>query len=252
MAERRGVSRRTLRSRTPSVAVAKGPEVNFVSKPKEPASPSAIYIAARREWNERYGDYIAQARNWRTVALAAIGGMCVSVAAIAWMGVHSRVEPFIVEVNKLGDALAVSRADIAPRIPQAIIRADIARWITDVRSVIADNIAERRMLREAAAMTDQNGTALTKLRDYLEANNPSTRSATEETGVTVQSVLPVSERTWRVEWDEDTRRDDGAPNTVEHWNAIITINIKPPVTDEQVLANPAGVYVELFSWGKHP
>ena len=226
--------------------------MNFVSKPEEPASPSAIYIAARREWNERYGDYIAQARNWRTVALAAIGGMCVSVAAVAWMGVHSRVEPFIVEVNKLGDALAVNRADIAPAIPQTIIRADIARWITDVRSVIADNMAERRMLREAAAMTDRNGTAVTKLRDYLEANNPGARSATEETGVTVQSVLPVSERTWRVEWDEDTRRDDGAPNTVEHWNAIITINIKPPVTDEQVLANPAGIYVESFSWGKHP
>ena len=111
--------------------------MNFVSKPEEPASPSAIYIAARREWNERYGDYIAQARNWRTVALAAIGGMCVSVAAIAWMGVHSRVEPFIVEVNKLGDALAVSRADVAPPIPQAIIRADIARWITGSVSVHA-------------------------------------------------------------------------------------------------------------------
>lgn len=225
--------------------------MNFISKPTAPESPSAIYVAARREWNERYGDYIAQARNWRAVAFAAIGGMCVCAAAVAWMGVHSRIEPFVVEVNKLGDAIAVTRADIAPTIPQAIIRADIARWITDVRSVIADNMAERRMLREAAAMTDQNGTALAKLRDYLEANNPSTLSTTEEIGATVQSVLPVSDRTWRVEWDEDTRRDDGAPNTVEHWNAIVTINIKPPVTDEQVLANPAGVYVESFSWGQH-
>jgi type IV secretion system protein TrbF len=225
--------------------------VNFISKPTAPESPSAIYVAARREWNERYGDYIAQARNWRAVAFAAIGGMCVCAAAVAWMGVHSRIEPFVVEVNKLGDAIAVTRADIAPTIPQAIIRADIARWITDVRSVIADNMAERRMLREAAAMTDQNGTALAKLRDYLEANNPSTLSTTEEIGATVQSVLPVSDRTWRVEWDEDTRRDDGALNTVEHWNAIVTINIKPPVTDEQVLANPAGVYVESFSWGQH-
>lgn len=225
--------------------------MNVITKLHEPESPSAIYLAARREWNERYGDYIRQARNWRAAAMAAIGGMCLCAGAVAWMGVHSRVEPFVVEVNKLGDAIAVKRADVAPKIPTAVIRADIARWVTDIRSVIADNMAERRMLREAAAMTDQNGTAVPKLREWLEANNPGKLSQTQETGITIQSVLPVSERTWRVEWDEDTRHQDGAPDTVEHWTGIVTVNLKPPVSDEQVLTNPAGVFVESFSWGKH-
>jgi type IV secretory pathway TrbF-like protein len=30
------------------------------------------YLAARQEWNERYGDYIARARNWRRAAFAAL------------------------------------------------------------------------------------------------------------------------------------------------------------------------------------
>ena len=30
------------------------------------------YLSARREWNERYGDYIARARNWRGAAFAAL------------------------------------------------------------------------------------------------------------------------------------------------------------------------------------
>ena len=34
------------------------------------------YLNARREWNERYGDHIAQARNWRMVAITA------SIAAV--------------------------------------------------------------------------------------------------------------------------------------------------------------------------
>ncbi|MBU2822367.1 type IV secretion system protein, partial [Acidithiobacillus caldus] len=29
------------------------------------------YLAARREWLERYGDYIAQAKNWRMMAFGA-------------------------------------------------------------------------------------------------------------------------------------------------------------------------------------
>jgi len=28
---------------------------------------SAVYIAARAEWNERYGSYIAQAHAWRSL-----------------------------------------------------------------------------------------------------------------------------------------------------------------------------------------
>ena len=30
------------------------------------------YLDARREWNERYGSYIAQARNWRFAAVVAL------------------------------------------------------------------------------------------------------------------------------------------------------------------------------------
>ena len=36
------------------------------------ADNDSPYLSARREWNERYGDYIAQARNWRRAAFAAI------------------------------------------------------------------------------------------------------------------------------------------------------------------------------------
>ncbi len=75
--------------------------------PLDPDSPhSAVYLAARREWNERYGDYIAQANNWRLIAIAALGVAAVAVAGNVWQSSQSRVQPFIVEVDKLGDALA--------------------------------------------------------------------------------------------------------------------------------------------------
>ena len=40
----------------------------------DPDGPhSAVYMAARAEWNERYGSYIAQAHAWRLTALASLG-----------------------------------------------------------------------------------------------------------------------------------------------------------------------------------
>ena len=51
--------------------------------------------------------------------------------------------PYVVQTDKLGDALAISRADIAPPADPRLIRAQLARWIADVRSVYVDVAAER-------------------------------------------------------------------------------------------------------------
>jgi type IV secretion system protein VirB5 len=40
------------------------------------------YLAARREWDERYGDQIIRARNWRTIA-----ALCTVVTLVATSGV---------------------------------------------------------------------------------------------------------------------------------------------------------------------
>ena len=69
------------------------------------------YLSARREWNERYGDYIARARNWRSAAFAALAISAVLALGVVWEAAQSKVVPYVVEVDKLGDAIAVARAD---------------------------------------------------------------------------------------------------------------------------------------------
>ena len=141
--------------------------------PLDPNSPhSAVYLAARREWNERYGDYIAQANNWRLIATAALGVAAVAVAGNVWQSSQSRVQPFVVEVDKLGDALAIQRADVAAPIPVGVIRAQLARYVQDVRTVSIDVQAERAFINEAYAMVDKNSGALTFLNEHFAANDP--------------------------------------------------------------------------------
>ena len=80
----------------------------------DPEDPhSAVYLTARREWNERYGSYISQRDSWRLVALAAMGVAAIAVAGNVWQSSQSHVVPFVVEVNHLGDALPIKRADVA-------------------------------------------------------------------------------------------------------------------------------------------
>ena len=218
----------------------------------DPNSPhSAVYLAARREWNERYGDYISHANNWRLIAIAALGVAAVAVAGNVWQSAQSRVQPFVVEVNKLGDALAISRADVALPVPVGVIRAQLARYIQDVRSVSVDVQAERAFINEAYAMVDKNGSALTFLNNYFAANDPFKRAESETVSAHVESVLPLpGSNTWRVEWREDTIARDGRPEFTKHWEATITVSINPPTTDAGVLVNPTGLFVEASPWGE--
>lgn len=223
--------------------------------PKVPALPpdsphSAVYLAARAEWNERYGSYIAQANAWRLTALASLGVAFVAVAGVVWIGAQNHVVPYVVQTDKLGDAIAVHRADIAAPADPRLIRADLARWISDVRTVYFDVAAERAVIKEAYAMVNRNAPAAQQLNDWFSKNNPFDRARTEMVSVSVESVLPISGHTWRVAWREDTRARNGAPAPPEHWQASITISIKPPSSDAAILANPVGLYIDAFHWMK--
>ena len=109
-----------------------------IRKISEDDPQSAVYLAARREWNERYGSYIAQARTWRLTAFLSLGIAAVAVVGVVWIGAQNHVVPYVVQTDKLGDALAIQRADVAAPIDSRLIRSQLSKWINDVRSVYTD------------------------------------------------------------------------------------------------------------------
>jgi type IV secretion system protein VirB5 len=165
-----------------------------------------------------------------------------------WIGAQNRVVPYVVETYKLGDALAISRADIAPPADPRLIRAQLARWIGDVRSVYVDVAAERSLIKDAYAMVDRNSAALRTLNDWFSQHDPFKRAENDMVGVQVASVLPLSSNTWRIEWREDKRSRDGALGSQENWQASVTVSVNPPTADATILVNPTGLYVEAFDW----
>ena len=217
----------------------------------DPDNPhSAIYLAARREWNERYGSYIAQAHAWRLTALASIGVALVAVVGVVWIGTQNRIVPYVVQTDRLGDAIAIRRADVSPPADPRLIRAQLARWVDDVRSVYVDVAAEKRVITEAYAMVDRNAASASALNDWFSHNDPFRRAQDDTVAVAVESVLPLSATTWRVEWREDTRGRQGALESSQQWQATVTVNISPPTEEAEILVNPTGLYVESFDWSQ--
>src|SRR5258708_27619110 len=69
------------------------------------------YLAARREWDERYGDLITRAKNWRTMAALSSLIALVATSGVVWLSARSRVVPFVVLVDKLGRPISSGVAD---------------------------------------------------------------------------------------------------------------------------------------------
>jgi type IV secretory pathway TrbF-like protein len=77
--------------------------------------PETPYRRAGQLWDERIGSARAQASNWR---LMAFGGLALTTGlsgALVWQSMQSRVVPYVVAVDSLGQPQAVSPA--ASRIP---------------------------------------------------------------------------------------------------------------------------------------
>jgi len=207
------------------------------------------YLNARREWNERYGSYIARARNWRYAALGAILVSAILAVGVIWLASQSKLVPFVVEVDKLGQAVAVKRADRASPVDQRVVKAQLAAWIADVRSVSSDPVAQKVALSRAYSMVDSSGAAF--LNSYYKTNSPFDTGQQQTVGCSVDAVLPVSDRTYQVQWTEDARDLQGRVVKTTHWQASLDLAFNTPTDEAELFKNPLGIYIHSVRWTQY-
>lgn len=209
--------------------------------------PETPYQRAAQVWDDRIGSARVQARSWRLACFAALGLSAGLVAGIVWQGARGSIVPWVVEVDKLGEAVAVAPADAgySPNDPQ--IAFHLARFVEQVRSVAADPVVVRQnWLRAYDFVTDSGALALN---DYARTNDPFALIGREQVGVDVASVIRASPTSFRVAWVERRYRDGSLAET-SRWTAILTIVVQPPRTPDAVRKNPLGIFVNAINWSK--
>lgn len=227
----------------PSIAIAIRPSA---------ATPGELnpYVEARREWNERYGDYIQQAHHWRTVAIICSLVALVSVIGVGYIGAQSRVVPYVVEVDRVGEVAAIARADRAPEVDPRVIKAYLARFVADWRGVTTDRLAQKSAIDRIYAMLPSGSIALGKVNDFFKSRNPFTVATKQSVAVDVTNILPISDQTWQVEWQEVTRDLRGEVQGNLRMKVSIIVGITPPTAENLILINPLGVYITDLNWSQ--
>lgn len=210
----------------------------------EPVTP---YQKAEQLWDERIGASRVQARNWRLMAFGCFALSVTLSGALVWQSMQSRVVPYVVEVDKFGEARTVAPADASYRPADAQIAWHLARFITHVRGVSTDPVLVRQ--NWLAAYDFATDRAALFLNQYARTNDPFGQIGTNSVSVQVTSVVRASDTSFQVKWTEQVF-ERGSLAKTERWTAILTTIIQPPRSAEQLRKNPLGLFVSAIDWSR--
>lgn len=219
------------------------PNIRYGRTP-EPETP---YQRAAQVWDDRIGSARVQARSWRFAFFGALGLSTCLTIGIVWQGARGSIVPWVVQVDRLGEAQAVAPADVGytPSDPQVAFH--LGRFIEQVRSIPDDPVIVRQnWLRAYDFTTDKGALALN---DYARTNDPFALIGREQVAVDVTSVIRASPTSFRVAWAERRYRDGSLAET-SRWTAILTIIVQTPRTPDALRRNPLGIFVNAINWSK--
>ncbi len=213
---------------------------------REP-EPETPYQRAGQAWDDRIGSARQQAYSWRLMAFSTTALLSLAVVDNLHLRFGSHIVPYVVEVDRVGDARSVAPAlaDYRPTDPQ--IAWHLARFIENVRSRPADPVVLRQNLKAAYDFTTEQGAAA--LNDYARGADPFATLAGSQVSVDIKSVVRASADSFRVAWSE-RKYDHGQLSATTHWSAILTVVVRTPDDAATLSRNPLGLYVHAISWSQ--
>ena len=210
-------------------------------------APVTPYQRAGQVWDERIGSARVQARNWR---LMAFGGLLLSTGlsgGLLWQSMQSRVIPYVVEVDRLGDARAVApvHEGYQPTDPQ--IAWHLGRFIGNVRSVSLDPVLMRQNWLSAYDFVTERGSRF--LNEYARRAEPFANVGDRTVSIQVTSVVRASDRSFQVKWTE-TAYERGSLAGTSRWTAILSVQVTQPESADELRKNPLGLHIDGIDWSR--
>ena len=237
--------KRLSRSARQKVADPTGRTIQAEPQPYNP------YLAARREWDERYGDLVARAKKSDRIAL-----ICASIALVSTTiaGVLAIRGPrmFPIPVDPEGHYMGSASSARSLVVTDTMKRSAVSEWVTCLRTVTSDQISQRWAIEKVYAMISSGSSAQTVVSDFYRADPPQQHVQRENVHLEVNSILATSDMTYEVEWLETTRDLGGRIVSQQRWKGIFTfvISSSPPPDERLARLNPIGLYITNASWSK--
>ncbi|EXL02191.1 conjugal transfer protein TrbF [Aquamicrobium segne] len=210
--------------------------------------PENPYLAARQEWNERYGSYVMAARAWRIVGVTGMLMAVIGFSYALYQSTQVKLVPYIVEVDRLGTAASAGFPQQIEYADARVVRATLGSFVSNFRSVTPDAVVQKQYIDRTYALLRTSDPATEKINAWFRGNSPFDRAVTMTVAIEVTNIVPLSNQSYQVDWTEFQRDRQGKELGTRRYRGIATVTLTPPQDEAVIRFNPIGLYLRDFEW----
>lgn len=206
------------------------------------------YLAARQEWNERYGSYVRQAAAWRAVGVVAMAMATIGFSYALYQSTQVKLVPYIVEVDRLGGTVAAGVPQQIEYADTRVVRATLANFIASFKSVTPDAVVQKQYIDQTYALLRTSDPSTEKISAWYRANSPFEKARTATVAVEVSNIVALSKQSYQIDWTEFERDRQGKETANRRFRGVATVTLTPPQDEKVIRLNPIGLYLRDFDW----
>jgi len=211
-------------------------------------TPENPYLAARQEWNERYGSYVKAAAAWRIVGITGMVLAVIGTSYALYQSTQVKLVPYIIEVDKLGSAVTAGFPQQIEYADPRVVRATLAGFVSNFRSVSPDTAVQKQYIDRTYALLRTADPATEKVNAWFRANSPFVKARAATVSVEVSNVVALSNQSYQIDWAEIERDRRGKELSTRRFRGVATVVLTPPQDEQTIRLNPIGLYLRDFDW----
>lgn len=209
------------------------------------------YEKAKEELFDFYAQQSKRIMTYKILAFLLIGLTTVSTLSCVYLARTSKLIPYVIEVDKVGEAKAIRRAE-QQYVPKEMENRYFLRDIViKMRTIPRDNVLFSRNFQQlsyflSAPMLKKHENTL--LRE--DTNELAKQLISRDVIINSFNKLPNVKDTYQIKWTEKMFSAEGEEINTSNFTGLFKIIIEQPKEIDEININPLGIIVEDFSLSK--
>jgi type IV secretory pathway TrbF-like protein len=210
--------------------------------------PENPYLAARQEWNERYGSYVRAAAGWRIVGIMGMSMAVIGFSYALFQSTQVKLVPYIVEVDKLGTSATAGFPQQIEHADARVVRASLGSFVSNFRSVTPDAVVQKQYIDRTYALLRTSDPATEKINAWFRSSSPFDKAKNATVAIEVNNIVALSPQSFQIDWTEFERDRKGKETAIRRFRGIATVTLTAPQDEGVIRLNPIGLYLRDFDW----